>query len=155
MRPERFSYKTAYFVKRNHKKLSHSLHHIWIELKKVGKGFRLLNDDFKFFVRSQKHKIDYKYDTPTYKQNVRLCQVKSDFIKFIPFSFFIIVPGAELLLPAWLLVFPNSIPSQFLSDEARYKQLKQMTERRNAAAEKLLYILPKYLYNLERDESVD
>ena len=30
-----------------------------------------------------------------------------------------------------------------------------MTERRNAAAEKLLYILPKYLYSLEKDESVD
>ena len=82
-------------------------------------------------------------------------QVKSDFIKFIPFSIFIIVPGAELLLPAWLMVFPNSIPSQFLSDDARYKQFKVMTERRNNAAEKLLYILPKYLYNLEKDASVE
>ena len=30
-----------------------------------------------------------------------------------------------------------------------------MTERRTNAAEKLLYILPKYLYSLEKDESVD
>jgi LETM1-like protein len=30
-----------------------------------------------------------------------------------------------------------------------------MTERRTKAAEKLLYILPKYLYSLEKDESVD
>ncbi len=30
-----------------------------------------------------------------------------------------------------------------------------MTERRTQAAEKLLYILPKYLYSLEKDESVD
>jgi len=30
-----------------------------------------------------------------------------------------------------------------------------MTEKRNIAAEKLLYILPKYLYNLEKEESVD
>lgn len=30
-----------------------------------------------------------------------------------------------------------------------------MTEKRNNAAEKLLYILPKYLYSLEKDESVD
>ena len=29
-----------------------------------------------------------------------------------------------------------------------------MTERRHAAAEKLIYILPKYLYSLEKDESV-
>jgi hypothetical protein len=30
-----------------------------------------------------------------------------------------------------------------------------MTDRRDTAAEKLLYILPKYLYSLEKDESVD
>ena len=30
-----------------------------------------------------------------------------------------------------------------------------MTERRQIAAEKLLYILPKYLYALEKDPSVD
>jgi ssRNA-specific RNase YbeY (16S rRNA maturation enzyme) len=29
-----------------------------------------------------------------------------------------------------------------------------LNERRNTAAEKLLYILPKYLYNLEKDSSV-
>ena len=30
-----------------------------------------------------------------------------------------------------------------------------MTERRTKAAEKLIYVLPKYLYSLEKDESVD
>lgn len=30
-----------------------------------------------------------------------------------------------------------------------------MAEKRKMAAEKLIYILPKYLYNLEKDESVD
>lgn len=30
-----------------------------------------------------------------------------------------------------------------------------MTEKRDKAAEKLLYILPKYLYSLEKDESVE
>ena len=58
-------------------------------------------------------------------------------------------------MPAWLVVFPNSIPSQFLSEDARIKQIKLMTERRQIAAEKLLYILPKYLYALEKDPSVD
>jgi len=40
-------------------------------------------------------------------------------MKFIPFSFFILIPGAELLLPPFLMVFPNSVPSQFMSDSAR------------------------------------
>lgn len=30
-----------------------------------------------------------------------------------------------------------------------------MTERRTKAAEKLIYLLPKFLYSLEKDESVD
>jgi len=30
-----------------------------------------------------------------------------------------------------------------------------MIEKKNKAAEKLLYILPKYLYNLEKEEIVD
>lgn len=78
-----------------------------------------------------------------------------DFIKFIPFSLFIIVPGLEVLLPAWLVIFPNSIPSQFLSEEDRKKKFKVLNEQRNVSAEKLLYILPKYLYLLEKDKSVD
>ena len=53
------------------------------------------------------------------------------------------------------MIFPNSIPSQFLSSEARYKQFRIMAEKRQMAAEKLIYILSKYLYNLEKDESVD
>jgi hypothetical protein len=154
-RQSEFSFKTADFCKRNWHKFSHTADHIWDEMKKVGRGFRMLKDDLKFYLRVQKSKIDYKYDKPSYKQDVKLRQVKSDFIKFIPFSLFIIIPGAELLLPAWLVVFPNSIPSQFLSDEARTLQFKKMTERRDIAAEKLLYILPKYLYALEKDPSVD
>lgn len=50
-RPEQFSYKTAYFVKRNGSKMAHKLHHIWDELKKVGRGFKMLNEDLKFFLR--------------------------------------------------------------------------------------------------------
>jgi LETM1 and EF-hand domain-containing protein 1 len=65
-----------------------------------------------------------KYDKESFSENIKLKQVRSDFIKFIPFSIFIIVPGAELLLPAWLVVFPNSIPSQFLSEDAKQKQFK-------------------------------
>jgi LETM1 and EF-hand domain-containing protein 1 len=38
-------------------------------------------------------------------------KVIEDFLKMIPFSFFLIVPGAELLLPFWLSIFPNSLPS--------------------------------------------
>jgi LETM1 and EF-hand domain-containing protein 1 len=51
-------------------------------------------------------------------------------IKFLRFSFFIIVPFAELYLPAYLLIFQNSKPSQFLSDTARNKKFIEIKERR-------------------------
>jgi hypothetical protein len=35
----------------------------------------------------------------------------------IPFSMFLLIPGAELALPLWLKIFPNSMPSQFLSED--------------------------------------
>lgn len=59
-RQDRYCFKTADFIKRNacafnHKvihRITHTLHHIWEELVKVGQGFRLLNEDFKFYVKS-------------------------------------------------------------------------------------------------------
>ena len=70
-----------------------------------------MKNDLKYYIKVRGNKINYKYDSQNYKQDVKIKQVREDFIKFIPFSFFIIVPGLELLLPAWLMIFPNSIPS--------------------------------------------
>jgi LETM1 and EF-hand domain-containing protein 1 len=44
--------------------------------------------------------------------------IRSDLLKIIPFSFFVIVPMAELLLPFYLLLFPNAMPSQYTFDYA-------------------------------------
>lgn len=74
--------------------------------------------------------------------------MKKDFIKFVPFSLFLLIPGGELFLPAWVMIFPNSIPSQFVGEEERIKKFKKMRERQEDAAEKLLYILPNYLAKL-------
>lgn len=64
----------------------------------------------------------------------RIRQVRTDVMKFIPFSFFIIIPGLELLLPPFLVIFPNSVPSQFMSNEARLQKYKAVSERRDKAA---------------------
>jgi len=154
-RSNEFIFKTAGFLKRNKKFWGHKLAHIWEELVKVGQGFKRLWADFKFYIGVHRDKHKYKYDTVSFQQDVKVKQVKQDLIKFIPFSLFIIVPGLELLLPAWLVIFPNSIPSQFLSPEQRKKEFAQLNERRNIAAEKLLHILPRHLYSLEKDKSVN
>jgi hypothetical protein len=40
----------------------------------------------------------------------------------------------EILLPPFLVIFPNSVPSQFMSDEARLAKFKKISERRDKAA---------------------
>lgn len=75
-------------------------------------------------------------------------QVRSDFIKFVPFSLFLLIPGGELFLPAWVLIFPNSIPSQFIGEDERIKKFAQLRERQEDAAEKLQYILTNYIARL-------
>ena len=47
------------------------------------------------------------------KENFRIVY---DLLKFIPFSLFLIIPGAEILLPLYLAFFPNSIPTWFIFD---------------------------------------
>jgi len=87
-------------------------------------------------------------------QSLKIKQVKSDVFKFIPFSLFIIIPGLELLLPPFLVIFPNSIPSQFMSDKARKEKFVQISERRDQAAMRLNQVLPNYFYALEKDDKI-
>lgn len=81
--------------------------------------------------------------------------MRQDFVKFVPFSLFLLIPGGELLLPAWVVIFPNSVPSQFVGEEERIKKFAQLKDRQEDAAEKLLYILPNYLAKLISHEELD
>ena len=65
-------FKTADFVKRNKKSFGHFLYHIWDELKKVGIGLRVFKDDIKYFFKFHKGRYDTKYDTHSYKQEIKL-----------------------------------------------------------------------------------
>lgn len=60
-----------------------------------------------------------KYTVTSYKNDSKTRVVKTDVLKMIPFSAFIFIPGGEILLPAYLKLFPNSLPSQFVSDADR------------------------------------
>lgn len=69
-------FKTADFVKRNKKSLGHFLHHVWDELKKVGYGLKVFWRDLKYYFRFHKERYDTKYDTHSYKQEIKLKQVR-------------------------------------------------------------------------------
>jgi hypothetical protein len=99
------------FVKRVFHNVTHTLGHVWDEIVKVGRGFRHFKNDLKYYISLKVPRKNYRYETHNYSQDVKIKQVKKDFMKFIPFSVFILIPGLELLLPAWLMIFPKSIPS--------------------------------------------
>lgn len=74
-------------------------------------GMKHLYLDGKWAVIEKKQKLANPYPEVSYRTYRKMSRVSTDYKKFIPFSFFILIPGGEALLPAWVMVFPNSIPS--------------------------------------------
>ena len=149
-----FVFKTAEFSKRNFNRARSTLAHLIYEIKKVKRGFGNLKNDCLFVLGVKKKNINYKYRREAFMEGQKVRQVKIDVIKFIPFSFFILIPGAEILLPPFLVIFPNSVPSQFMSDEARAKKFQEIKDKREAAAKILSKRLQSFMFKLENDENI-
>ena len=147
-------YKTAEFTKRNFNRIRSGLGHLIYEIRKVKMGFVNLKNDVKLALGIQSKNIPLKYQKFNYDEKHKVKQVKIDVIKFIPFSFFILIPGAEILLPPFLMVFPNSVPSQFMTKEKRAEKFIEIKERRIKAAKELKVKIPAFLNKLEKDEQI-
>ncbi|RNF02505.1 leucine zipper-EF-hand containing transmembrane protein 2 [Trypanosoma conorhini] len=83
----------------------------WEGLRHVYHGFRL------FFLNTR---LAWKYSRQlkagvalTRRERLLLESATRDLVRLVPFSFFIVVPFAELLLPVALKMFPDLIPSTF------------------------------------------
>lgn len=147
--------KSSRFIKRIYVKFSKVMGGLAHEAKKITRGFRKLKEDVKYSINQNREIRQTKYMSHSYSNTKKLRDIKTDVIKFIPFSFFLIIPGLEFFIPAWLIIFPNAIPSQFLSSDARNKKLQRLIQMRNHGAEKLLYIIPRYLNDLLKDNLVE
>jgi len=58
-----------------------------------------------------------------------MSRIRSDLLKFVPYSFFLIVPFSGSVLPLYLYLFPNSIPSFFKFDTAKIKRIHLLEKR--------------------------
>jgi hypothetical protein len=125
-------FKTSAFIKRQ---LARSIIfvHVYDSVKHgllhVGHGLKAIFKDGKWAVKHKTRGFKSKYDDVSYKKRMKMKQVKQDYIKFVPFSLFILIPGGEALLPAWIMVFPNSIPSQFMSETEREQKFEEMRDK--------------------------
>lgn len=107
-------FKTVEFLKRQVLRVRGMLYSIWLGLKHVLKGLGKVKKDVGFLIGFQRRQVGTKYTKDDYFERSKVRQVKKDVIKFIPFSAFLIVPGGELFIPPYLMIFPNSMPSQFM-----------------------------------------
>lgn len=90
-------------------------HMAWEGMRHLYHGFRLFGTNTRLAWRySRKLKEGVALSR---RERVLLERATVDLLRLVPFSFFIIVPGAELLLPITLKMFPGIIPSTFETDE--------------------------------------
>lgn len=80
-------------------------------------GFRLLAVDTRVAVRL-KHRV-FSGQKLTRRETLLLERTTQDLLRLVPFSFFVLLPGGELLLPIALAMFPDMIPSTFITAEKR------------------------------------
>lgn len=113
---------------------------LWVrikhEVKHYATGTKLLGYEIKI---STKLLIKYVqgYEL-TRRENNQLKRTMSDIFRLVPFSAFVIIPFAELLLPIALKLFPNLLPSTYESGSQRLQKNKKLVEIRQLTS-KLLH----------------
>eukprot|EP00756_Hemistasia_phaeocysticola_P050628 Hpha_TRINITY_DN2576_c0_g2::TRINITY_DN2576_c0_g2_i1::g.1375::m.1375/K17800/LETM1, MDM38; LETM1 and EF-hand domain-containing protein 1, mitochondrial len=90
---------------------------LWDQLLHVWIGFKLLAANTRVALRLRKQVMAGQ--VLTRRERLLLERTTADLLRLVPFSFFIIVPAAELLLPVALAMFPNLMPSTFITDDQR------------------------------------
>lgn len=106
-------------------KISKELKHYW-------HGTKLLGYEIKLSTKLLAKMLSgYELTRREYNQ---LKTTTSDILRLIPFSVFVIVPFAELLLPITLKFFPNLLPSTYESEADKKKKVKVLSQTRKKAS---------------------
>jgi hypothetical protein len=94
----------------------------------VKKGFTDVYYDSKYLFGflAQKGFVESTYTTVEMRERRRIVK---DLFKFVPYSLMIVIPLADLLIPFYVILFPNSIPTQFLFESQIGKKVSQLVEK--------------------------
>ncbi|KAK9478086.1 LETM1-like protein-domain-containing protein [Lipomyces japonicus] len=71
----------------------------------------------------------------TRRESRQLKRTTEDLVRLVPFSMFVIVPFAELLLPIALKLFPNLLPSTYEGASEKEKRVKNLRKTRKEVSE--------------------
>uniref|UniRef100_A0AAQ4RKP4 Leucine zipper and EF-hand containing transmembrane protein 2 n=1 Tax=Gasterosteus aculeatus aculeatus TaxID=481459 RepID=A0AAQ4RKP4_GASAC len=93
------------------------------ELKHYYNGFRLLGIDIKIAGRMVWRLLHGQLLTR--RERRRLLRTCADLFRLVPFTVFIIVPFMEFLLPVFLKLFPEMLPSTFETESKKEEKQKK------------------------------
>ena len=106
--------------------------HLKAELRHYWLGFKLLYANIG--TAWGLAKLLLKGKSLTRRQYRMLVRTGTDIIQLAPTTAFIIIPGAELLLPFALKLFPGMLPSTFQKEEEQEEKAKKLLRARVAVA---------------------
>ena len=117
---------------------------------KIKVGLVHLKDSFKDVWKDTKYLSKVVYRNGVKENEYTLFEMRErrritkDLIKFMPYAVLIILPGGELLFPIYVLLFPNSTPTQFMTVANLGERTKHMTEKQAEGYENFVRSLPKF-----------
>ncbi|SBS81246.1 LETM1-like protein, putative [Plasmodium ovale] len=91
----------------------------------------------------------------SYSEYKLLIRTINDMFKLIPFSFFVIVPFAEFLLPLFLKIYPNLLPSTFKNNDDNFNNIKKNLYAKQQLAKFLQQLIEEKEKQLNENIGID
>ncbi|AGO10022.1 AaceriAAR032Wp [[Ashbya] aceris (nom. inval.)] len=107
-------------------RVKHEAQHYWDGTKLLGLEMKI---SFKLVM-----KMSAGYELSR-REMLQLKRTTTDVVRLVPFSAFVIIPFAELLLPIALKLFPNMLPSTYESKTDKQKKLENLRKTRAVMSE--------------------
>ncbi|CUS21896.1 LAQU0S04e03312g1_1 [Lachancea quebecensis] len=102
-------------------KVKHEVHHYWDGTKLLGLEMKI---SFRLLMKTAAgHQLSRR-------ETLQLKRTTQDVVRLVPFSAFVLVPFAELLLPVALKLFPNMLPSTYESKKDKLSKLTSLRQTR-------------------------
>lgn len=117
--------------------------HIKVGLHHMKKGFIEIGKD-SVYIAKLLNKNQLRNESYTVFELRERRRITIDLLKFLPYSVFMIVPFAELALPFYMILFPNSIPTQFMFDSQVGKKTSELVAAQQDSYNKIIPLLPKF-----------
>lgn len=107
-------------------------------LQKVGDGAKHIKTGFSNTYNDTVYFVNLsKISNKSISQIRDHSRIQQDLMKIVPFSALMVIPFAEVLIPPYLKLFPNAIPTGFLSSEQQMEKKENIKIRQKAAHKKL------------------